>query len=92
MLHDKRGKLWEYEDVSVLNIPLAVSIDNKHNVYVTSYIPHSVVVVGPDGRQGRQLINSDDGLKYSTGIYFDKSKNSLLVTNYQGPTFLYEMC
>jgi hypothetical protein len=39
-----------------------------------------VVVVEPDGRQGRQLISSDDGLNEPTGIYFDKSKNSLYIS------------
>jgi hypothetical protein len=52
----------------------------------------NVVVVEPDGRQGRQLISSDDGLNELTGIYFDKSKNNLMVTNSDGPAVLYNMC
>jgi DNA-binding beta-propeller fold protein YncE len=88
----KGETLWEYKDLSVLNDPWGVTVDNNSNVYVTSYSYSKVVVLEPDGRHGRQLISSGDGLKYPTGIYFDKSKNSLLVTNYHGPAFLYRMC
>ena len=88
----KGEKLWEYKDVSVLNDPRGVSVDNNSNVYATSNVSQSVVVIEPDGRQGRQLISSDDGLDNPTGIYFNKSKSSLFVTNYLGDAFLYDMC
>jgi DNA-binding beta-propeller fold protein YncE len=88
----KGEPLWEYKDASVLTDPLCVTVDNNSNVYVTSNSYNMVVVVEPDGRQGRQLISSDDGLNEPTGIYFDKSKNSLLVTSDRGLAFLYHMC
>jgi len=88
----KGEKLWEYKDTSVLNGPLCVTVDTNSNVYVTSQISHSVVVLEPDGRQGRQLISSNDGLNDPTGIYFNKSKNSLFVANNRGKVFLYNMC
>jgi len=84
--------LWEYKDVSVLNNPRGVTVDNNSNVYVTSFTSHNVVAIEPDGRQGRQLIRSGDGLKSPYAIYFDKAKNSLLVTTWSGPAFLYHMC
>ena len=87
----KEGKLWEFKDVSVLNDPRGVTVDNNFNVYVTSYSSNKVVVLGPDGRQGRQLISRSDGLISPTGIYVDKSKNIMLVVNINGPAFLYEM-
>jgi hypothetical protein len=88
----KGETLWEYKDVSVLNDPWGVTVDTKSNVYVSSYNISTVAVVKPNGRQGRQLISGDDGLYDPTGIYFDKSKNSLLVTNCCGSPFLYHMC
>jgi DNA-binding beta-propeller fold protein YncE len=88
----KGNKLWEFKDESVLNYPVGVTVDNDGNVYVTSYRSSSVVVLAPDGRQGRQILSSDDGLEEPRGIYFDKSKNCLLVTNYHGPSFLYHVC
>jgi DNA-binding beta-propeller fold protein YncE len=88
----KGEKLWEYKDGSVLNDPRGVTVDNNSNVYVTSYSSNKVVVLEPYGRQVRQLISSEDGLTRPIGLYFDKSKNCLLVTNYNGPAFLYHMC
>jgi DNA-binding beta-propeller fold protein YncE len=88
----KREKLWEFKDESVLKDPRGVTVDNNSNVYVTSYSSSKVVVIEPDGRHGRQLISSDDGLKYPIGIFLIKSKNNLLVTNYKGTAFLYRMC
>jgi len=58
----KGEKLWEYKDVSVLKDPRDVTVGNNYNVYVTSYTCNSVVVLEPGGRQGRQLISSNDGL------------------------------
>ena len=87
----KGENLWEYKDTSVLNGPQGITLDNKYNVYVTSFTSDIVVVLEPNGRQGRQLLSRDDGLKNSTGIYVNKSKNSVLVTNHYGPAFLYHM-
>ena len=77
----KGDKLWEYKDESVLNDPRGVTVDNDGNVYVTSYSSNSVVVLEPDGRYGRQILSSDNGLKNPIGISFDESKNSLIVAN-----------
>ena len=76
----------------MLNDPWSVTVDNNCNAYVASFNFHKIVALKPDGRQGRQLISSDDGLVYSTGIHFDKSKNNLAVTNDIGLPFLYYMC
>ena len=88
----KGHNLWEYKDESVLNDPHGVTVDNDGNVYVTSYNSSSVVVLKPDGRHGRQILSSDNGLKKPTGISFDKSKNNLIVANYCGPCLLYQAC
>ena len=88
----KGDKLWEFKDESVLNDPTGVTVDNDGNVYVTSERSSCVVVIEPDGRQGRQILSSDDGLEEPIGIYFDKSKNCLLVTNYHGHSFMYHVC
>ena len=85
-------KLWEYKVESVLNDPMGVTVDNNGNVYVTSCNSTSVVVIEPDGRQGRQILSSDDGLINPIGISFDKSKSCLLVTTLHGFSFLYRVC
>jgi DNA-binding beta-propeller fold protein YncE len=76
--------------MSVLIDPRGVTVDDNGNAYVTSYRSNSVVVLEPDGRQGRQILNSDGGLKEPIGIY--KSKNSLIVANYRGPCLLFQKC
>ena len=86
----KGDKLWEFKDESVLNDPTGVTVDNDGNVYVTSYGSNSVVVLEPDGREGREILSSDGGLEQPIGIYLDKSKNSLIVANFSGPYFLYQ--
>ena len=68
----KGDKLWEFKDESGLTDPRGVTVDIDGNVCVTSHCPNSVVVIEPDGRQGRQILSSDDGLKEPTGISFDK--------------------
>jgi streptogramin lyase len=65
----KGDKLWEYKDESLLKDPHGVTVDNYDNVYVTSCRSNSVVVLEPDGSQGRQILNSDDGLKDPTGLF-----------------------
>ena len=59
---------------------------------MTSHNSYQVVELGPDGKQGRQLVSSDDGLNGPTGIYFDRSKNNLLVTNVKVPAYLDHKC
>jgi DNA-binding beta-propeller fold protein YncE len=88
----KGDKLWEFKDESLLTDPRGVTVDNNGNVYVTSCSSNSVVVIEPDGRKDRQILSSDDGLILPTGIYFDTSKNCLLVTNYNEHSFLYRVC
>ena len=88
----KGEKLWKYKEISVLNDPRDVTVDTNSNVYVTSYNSSKVVVLEPDGRQGRQLISWEDGLSCPTGLHFDKSKNCLFVASYHGKVFLYNMC
>ena len=87
----KGENVWEYKDGSMLTGPCGLTVDNNSNVYVTLLHSNNVVVLEPNGRQGRQLISSDGGLNNPTGIYFDKSKNSLLVVNRNESAFLYEM-
>jgi DNA-binding beta-propeller fold protein YncE len=86
----KGDKLWKYKDESLLNDPTGVTVDNDGNVYVTSYGSNCVIVLEPDGREGRQILSSDGGLEQPIGIYLDKSKNSLIVANFSGPYFLYQ--
>lgn len=56
-------------------------MDNNGSVFVVGVKSCNVVVISPDGKQGKQILTKDDGLKSPTAISFDKVKNLLLVTN-----------
>ena len=51
----KGEQLWEHKDVSMLKVPRDVTVENKFNVYVTSYTCNSVVVLD-------HLVDKDDKL------------------------------
>jgi DNA-binding beta-propeller fold protein YncE len=84
-------KLWEFRDKSVLGAPLGVAIDNNCNIYVTSGNYHVVIVISPDGKQWRQLLDQNDRMSCPYGISIDKTTNNILITNLSGPAFLYHI-
>jgi DNA-binding beta-propeller fold protein YncE len=84
-------KLWEFRDESVLRTPIAVAVDNNCNIYVTSYNYNKVIVLSPDGKQWRQLLDQNDGMSCPYGISIDKTTNNILITNYYGSAFLYHI-
>ena len=84
-------KLWEFKDESVLGHPLCVAVDNNCNIYVTSYYDNKVIVLSPDGKQWRKLLDQNDGMNGPYGIYIDKTTNNILITNLLGLAFLYRI-
>jgi DNA-binding beta-propeller fold protein YncE len=84
-------KLWEFKDESVLRIPVGVAVDNNCNIYVTSYYYKKVIVLSPDGKQWRQLLDQNDGMSCPYAIYIDRTTNNILITNYNGSAFLYHI-
>ncbi|CAG2255839.1 unnamed protein product [Mytilus edulis] len=84
-------KVWEYKDESILKSVRGVAVDNDSNVYVVSYEHDSIVVLSPDGKRARRLLAKENGIQYPSGIYFDKGRNILMLTNFYGPASLYEV-
>ena len=64
-------KLWEFKDESVLKQPIGVAFDNNCNIYVTSYYYNKVIVLSPDGKQWRQLLDQNDGMSCPYAISMD---------------------
>ena len=88
---DFHGKImWKFSDISVLDTPYGISVDNDGNVFVVGYHTHNVVVISPDGKQHRQILSIDDGLKYPRTLHYDQSTNKFLVANEINDAFLYE--
>jgi DNA-binding beta-propeller fold protein YncE len=84
-------KLWEFRDESVLREPIGVAIDNNCNIYVTSCNYKKVIVLSPDGKQWKQLLDQNEGMSYPYAIYIDKTTNNILITNSLGLAFLYRI-
>lgn len=83
--------LWEFEDKK-LEWPMGVTTDNDGNVYVVGSSSHNVLVISPDGKHHRELLNESNGLKDPIGIHYDKTNDCLLVCNKEGgDAFLLEI-
>ena len=84
-------KLWQFNDASVLKQPVGVAVDNNCNIYVTSFYYSKVIVLSPDGKQWRQLLDQNDGMSGPYGISIDKTTNNILITNYYGSALMYHI-
>jgi DNA-binding beta-propeller fold protein YncE len=84
-------KLWEFRDKSVLRTPLDAAVDNNCNIYVTSGNYNKVIVLSPDGKQWRQLLDQNDELSCPYAISIDKTTNNVLITNFKASAFLYHI-
>ncbi|CAG2218249.1 unnamed protein product [Mytilus edulis] len=84
-------KVWEYGDKTVLKNIRGVTTDNDNNVYVASLGNNSIVVISPDGKHARRLVGNDDNLHQPHGIYFDKTRNNLLISCYNGDVHIFKV-
>jgi outer membrane protein assembly factor BamB len=88
-------KLWEFRDESVLRTPVGVAVDNNCNftlhLVITSCNYKKVIVLSPDGKKWRQLLDHNDGMSYPYGISIDRTTNNILITNILGSAFLYHI-
>ncbi|XP_052065266.1 uncharacterized protein LOC127705046 isoform X2 [Mytilus californianus] len=74
-------QVWEFKDKSVLDLPKGISVDNNGNVFVNGCSSKNVVVISPDGKQCKEILNRIDGLNTPLGNFFDKDRKQLLVAN-----------
>ncbi|XP_071142904.1 E3 ubiquitin-protein ligase TRIM71-like [Mytilus edulis] len=83
-------KIWEFKDDSMLTSIRGVTVDNDSNVYLVSINNDNVVVLSPDGKNARRLLEGS-GIKMPYGIHFDQVKNILLINTINGTVFLYNI-
>lgn len=83
--------IWTYQDENILKKPRGITVDDKQNLYVACLGTDCVLVISPDGKQGRQLQIEKDDIENLRAIYFDTEKNSLLVSTLSGSAFLFDM-
>ncbi|XP_052101462.1 uncharacterized protein LOC127735339 isoform X2 [Mytilus californianus] len=84
-------KEWQYIDQLMIKAPLGVTVDKYNNVYVCSYGNNSVVLITPDGKQARKILEAKDGINSPYCAQFDQNQNNLLVTLINGDAFLYNI-
>ncbi|CAG2215001.1 unnamed protein product [Mytilus edulis] len=82
---------WQFQK-NIFNQPRGITSDIHGNIFVTGFASHNVVVVENNGRDCSELLNKGSGLHYPTSIYFDKTKERLLVSNLNdGFAYLYNI-
>ncbi|CAG2212426.1 unnamed protein product [Mytilus edulis] len=84
-------KEWQYLDQSMVRAPLGITVDKNNNVYVSSDGNHSVVLITPDGKQARKILEAKDGIPNPYCVHFDQKQNNLLVTCFKGSAFVYNI-
>ncbi|XP_071166119.1 E3 ubiquitin/ISG15 ligase TRIM25-like [Mytilus edulis] len=84
-------KQWDFEDESILIIASGVTTDKYSNIYVACREYNSIVVISPDGKKGRRILGTEDGIIEPFGIYINKENDTLLVANYNGTAVLYKL-
>ncbi|CAC5368255.1 unnamed protein product [Mytilus coruscus] len=82
--------LWTYQDPT-LRKPCGITLDSASNIYVAGSASNNIVVISSDGMNARQLLDSSHGILDPHAIYFDKNENILLVANYKGSAFMYDV-
>lgn len=82
--------MWEFKD-PILDRPQGITVYNSRNVFVVGVITCNVVVISPNGKQRKQILTKEDGIDWSTAIFFDKVRNQLLVTNQNQFAYIYDV-
>jgi len=83
--------IWTFNDESVLRAPRGIALDKNRNVYVAGKGTNNVVVISPDGKNCRQILNKSDGLNEPCSLRINIDRNKLLVCNDKGPAFLFSL-
>ncbi|XP_063399118.1 uncharacterized protein LOC134683731 [Mytilus trossulus] len=82
---------WEFKNENVLNAPFGISVDRDGNVYVVGENSNNVVVISPNGRNYKQVLTSENGLKEPVVVHIDRSSCKMLVANRKGKAILYSL-
>ena len=80
--------IWAFTDENVLRKPMGIALDKNKNVYVAGYETNNVVVLSPDGKNCRQLI---DGLNRPCSLRINIDRNELLASNEDGKAFVFSL-
>ncbi|VDI66654.1 Hypothetical predicted protein [Mytilus galloprovincialis] len=82
--------VWEFNN-DILRTPSGITVDDKGNIFVVGCESCNVLIISPDGKQYKQILNEENGLNNPHAIFFDKLRNQLLVANSSTEAFLYNI-
>ncbi|CAC5411741.1 unnamed protein product [Mytilus coruscus] len=82
-------KQWTFNNATVLEFPVDISVDNNGNVFVAGRHSNNVIVISADGKQHREVLSSEDGLSNPWSLHYDRSTNQLLVANTSATAFIH---
>ncbi|CAG2204145.1 unnamed protein product [Mytilus edulis] len=82
--------VWEFNN-DILKTPRGITVDNNGNVFVVGHESCNVLIISPDGKQYKQILNKESGLYDPYAIFFDKLRNQLIVANNSSVAFLYNI-
>jgi DNA-binding beta-propeller fold protein YncE len=77
--------MWTFNTEHVLRKPAGIALDKHRNVYVAGYETNNIVVLSPDGSNGREIVTNSDGLSGPCSLRFNIDHSELLVCNKRGP-------
>ena len=87
----KGQPIWTFKDEKVLQKTVGIALDKHRNVYVAGYETNNIVVLSPDGSNGREIVTKSDGLSGPCSLRFNIDHSELLVCNKRGPAFLFSL-
>lgn len=83
--------IWRFRHNSMLS-PHQISVDRDGFIYVSCYKSNNIFVISSDGQNGKEILDSADGLVNPSAIHISKDHNQILVCNaYSGEAHLYNL-
>ncbi|XP_071171624.1 uncharacterized protein [Mytilus edulis] len=87
----KGDTIWKLIDENVLYGPSGVAVDRNGILYVATENRSSIVAISADGKKVADFLTSDDGIEKPFNLFYDSNRDLLLVAEYNGNCFLYEI-
>ncbi|XP_063399493.1 uncharacterized protein LOC134684140 [Mytilus trossulus] len=83
--------VWEFKEETILKEPRGITTDDNGNIFVVCRESCNVLILSPDGKQYKQILNKDNGLNAPSTVFFHKIRKQLLVTNSSKIAHLYDI-
>ncbi|CAC5398096.1 unnamed protein product [Mytilus coruscus] len=81
---DSRGKLRFIFENEKLRCPRGVTGDGNDNIFVSGYDTNNIMWISNDGKNSKEVLNSNNGIQNPRGIEYHKTLKILTVCNYNG--------